>query len=50
MTETFAFSPIKNLCHAGADVCSKGVATEMAMESAIDLIEEIRAEKFATLI
>ncbi len=37
-----AFSPIRNLYHAGADVGSKGVATEMATESAIDLIEELK--------
>ncbi len=32
-------SPIKNLFHVGADVGSKGIATEMATESAIDLFK-----------
>ncbi len=43
-----AFSPIKGLYHAGADVGSKGVATEMATESAIDLIEELKRKNLLT--
>ncbi|MCP4682574.1 MAG: NAD(P)/FAD-dependent oxidoreductase [Desulfobacterales bacterium] len=37
-----AFSPIKGLYHVGADVGSKGIATEMATESAIDLFRDLK--------
>ncbi|MCP4682173.1 MAG: NAD(P)/FAD-dependent oxidoreductase [Desulfobacterales bacterium] len=37
-----SISPIKNLYHVGADVGSKGIATEMATQSAIDLFEQIQ--------
>lgn len=36
-----SISPIKGLYHVGADVGSKGIATEMATQSAIDLFEEL---------
>lgn len=35
-------SPIKGLYHVGVDVCSKGVGTERAIQSALELIKQIK--------
>lgn len=39
------FSPVRGLCHVGADVGSKGIATEMATQSAIDLFRELDGKR-----
>jgi len=43
-------SPIKGLYQVGADVCSKGIGTEKATQSAIELFKQLRAREKITSV